>query len=77
MKPTIYLSRKSEMTDFAKTFAKEHPDNWYLRTTLECDHKVNEKRKAIVLITAEKLVRRLIVCGTCKPKNLENGSTDK
>jgi hypothetical protein len=72
MKPTIYFAKKSDMTNFAKTFAKEHPANWYLRTTLECDHKVNEKRKAVVLIHGEQLERRLIVCGTCKPKSTNN-----
>lgn len=77
MRPTIYFARKSEMTDFAKEFAKSHPENWYLRTTLECDHKVNEKRKAAILISGEKLVQRLIVCGTCKPKKEENGSRNK
>lgn len=65
MKPTIYFSKKSEMTAFAKTFAKEHVANWFLRTTLECDHKVNERRKSIVLISGETIVRRLTICGTC------------
>lgn len=68
MRPTIYVNTKLELTETAKAFAKEHPNNWYLRTTLECDHKVNEKRKAVVLITGEKLVRRLIVCQTCNHK---------
>lgn len=68
MKPTIYVANKAKLTELAKLFAKEHPANWYLRTTLECDHKVNEKRKAVVLISNETLVQRLIVCATCKPK---------
>jgi hypothetical protein len=65
MRPTIYFSSKSEMTDFAKEFAKYEPGNWFLRTTLECDHRVRENRKAIVLISGEKVVRRLIYCATC------------
>tara|TARA_R110002126_G_scaffold78629_1_gene195643 strand:+ start:19464 stop:19688 length:225 start_codon:yes stop_codon:yes gene_type:complete len=72
MKPTQYVSRKSEMTDIAKSFAKKHPENWYIKTTLECDHKVNERRKGVFLVTAEKLVQRVIVCGTCKPKTETN-----
>lgn len=75
MKPTQYFSRKSEMTDFAKAFAKAHPLNWYIRTTLECGHRVNERRKSIVLVHDEQIKQRLVVCGTCKkavePKNEE------
>ncbi len=72
MKPTQYVSRKSELTAIAKAFAKEHPKNWYIKTTLECDHKVNERRKGVFLVTGEKLVQRLIVCATCKPKKETN-----
>lgn len=69
MKPTKYFATKSELTDFAKTFRTFHPLNWYIRTTLECDHRVNEHRQAIVLINDEKLVQRLIVCNICKKAN--------
>jgi hypothetical protein len=71
MKPTKYFSTKSALTDFAKTFAKSHPQNWFLRTTLECAHKVNERRKSIILISDEKIVQRLTICGTCKNANVE------
>lgn len=71
MRPTKYFSTKSEISDFAKAFRALHPQNWFLRTTLECDHRVNERRKGIVLISDEKVVQRLIVCGTCKNANVE------
>jgi hypothetical protein len=71
MIPTKYFSTKSELTDFAKAFRAMHPLNWFLRTTLECDHKVNERRKSIILIADEKIVQRLTICGTCKNANVE------
>ena len=71
MRPTKYFSSKSEMTDFAKAFRTLHPQNWYLRTTLECDHRVNERRKSIVLIADETIVQRLTQCNTCKDANVE------
>ena len=71
MKPTQYFRNKSEITNFAKAFRTLHPLNWYVRTTLECDHRVNERRKAIVLISDEKVVQRIIVCNTCKKANVE------
>lgn len=66
MKPTKFFSQKSAMTDFAKAFKAEHHLNWYVRTTMECNHKVIEKRKAIILMNEEKAVQRLVYCGTCK-----------
>lgn len=66
MKPTKYFSQKSAMTDFAKAFRAEAPLNWYVRTTLECNHRVVEKRKAIILMNEEKAVQRLVCCGICK-----------
>lgn len=71
MKPTQFLAKKSELTAFAKAFRLLHPKNWYLRTTLECNHRVNERRKSIVLISDEKVVQRLILCGICKKANVE------
>lgn len=71
MKPTQYFSTKAELTDFARAFRALHPQNWYLRTTLECDHRVNERRQSIVLISDEKVVQRLIICNTCKKANVE------
>lgn len=75
MRPTKYFNNATEMTAFAKDFKSEQP-NWYLRTTLRCAHVPFEKRKAIVLITKERLVQNLIVCKTCNPKKESHGSTD-
>lgn len=71
MKPTRYFATKSELSDFAKAFRVLHPQNWYLRTTLECGHRVNERRKSIILISDEKIVQRLVICNTCKMANQE------
>lgn len=76
MRPTMYFNNAVEMAAFAKEFAKEQP-NWFLRTTLTCNHLPFEKRKAIVLISKEKLVRSLIVCKTCNPKKDGHGSNNK
>ncbi len=65
MKATKYFRTKEAMTQFAKNFKSMHPLNWYIRTTLECDHAVIEKRKAIVLIEKERVVQRLIYCNIC------------
>ncbi|NIJ45040.1 hypothetical protein FHR24_001479 [Wenyingzhuangia heitensis] len=69
MRVTKFFKTKSEMTAFAKEFAKEQTENWYLRTTLPCNHAVKENRKAIVLVTKERITQRLICCGTCKNAN--------
>ncbi len=66
---TKYFRTKAEITNFANNFRTLHPLNWFVRTTLECDHRVNERRKAIVLISDEKVVQRIIVCNTCKKAN--------
>ncbi len=71
MKPTQYFRSKEELTAFAKSFAKSHPQNWFVRTTLECNHKVNERRKSVILISGERIVQRLIICNTCKSFNVE------
>ncbi len=70
MLATKYFRTKAEITAFAKAFSALHPLNWFVRTTLECDHRVNERRKAIVLISDEKVVQRIIVCNTCKKANV-------
>ena len=71
MKPTQYFRNKSELSAFAKNFRALHPQNWFLRTTLECDHRVNERRQSIILISDEKIVQRLTICNTCKKANVE------
>lgn len=53
------------MAVFAKVFCDEHKDHWMLRTTLRCDHIINENRKAIVLVSNETIIQRLITCRTC------------
>lgn len=65
MKATKYFRTKEALTQFAKNFKSMHPLNWYIRTTLECDHAVIEKRKAIVLIAHERVVQRLVYCKIC------------
>lgn len=65
MKATKYFRKKADMTAFAKSFAREHDDNWFLRSTRYCDHAIDGKRPAIILITKESLVQRLILCRTC------------
>ena len=65
MKATKYFRTKKAMTQFAKNFKSLHPLNWYIRTTLECDHAVINKRKAIVLVANEKVEQRIILCPIC------------
>ncbi len=71
MKPTLFFHRKSDMTAFAKAFAKSQPLNWFVRTTMHCNHRVTEKRKAIFLIQNETIVQRLVQCNTCKQMQKE------
>lgn len=65
MKATRYFRTAAKLTAFATAFAAEHPDHWYLRTTLRCDHVINENRSAIVLVNNETIVQRIIMCRTC------------
>ena len=65
MRATKYFKTKKAMTNFAKQFKALHPLNWYIRTTLECDHAIINKRKAIVLISNEKVEQRIILCPIC------------
>lgn len=65
MRATKYFRTKEAMTLFAREFKAQHPLNWYIRTTLECDHAVIQKRKAIVLVSDEKVIQRIIYCPIC------------
>ncbi len=65
MRATKYFRTKEAMTQFAREFKAQHPLNWYIRTTLECDHAVIQKRKAIVLVSDEKVIQRIIYCPIC------------
>jgi hypothetical protein len=65
MRATKYFKTKAEMTLFAEQFKAKQKNNWYLRTTLRCDHVLNENRNAIVLINNETIQQRLIECKIC------------
>lgn len=65
MRATKYFRTKEAMTQFAREFKAQHPLNWYIRTTLECDHAVIQKRKALVLISKETVIQRVIYCPIC------------
>jgi hypothetical protein len=65
MKATKYFRTKEAMTQFAKNFRTLHPLNWYLKSTLECDHAVIQKRKALILVNNETIVQRVIYCPIC------------
>ena len=65
MRATKYFRTKEAMTQFARKFRTVHPLNWYLKTTLECDHAVIQKRKAIVLVSNETVIQRVIYCPIC------------
>lgn len=65
MRATKYFRNSADMAVFSQSFSNEHKDNWFIRTTLRCDHIINENRKAIVLVVNETIVQRLITCRTC------------
>lgn len=66
MKATKYFPNSTEMADFARQFRQENKQNkWFLRTNLRCDHRINEQRKAIVLVDNEIIIQRLITCKVC------------
>lgn len=66
MKATKYFQNSTEMAEFAQQYRQENKQNkWYLRTFLRCDHRINEQRKAIVLIDNETIIQRLITCKVC------------
>lgn len=65
MRATKYFKNSEDMAVWAKTFCNQHKDHWMIRTTLRCDHIINENRKAIVLANNETIVQRLITCKVC------------
>lgn len=65
MLATKYFRTKEQMTTFARNFKALHPLNWYLKTTLECDHAIIQKRKALVLVSNETVIQRVIYCPIC------------
>lgn len=65
MKATKYFNNSSDMSVFAQQFCNQDKNHWFLRTTLRCDHIINENRKAIVLVNNETIVQRLISCRIC------------
>lgn len=65
MRATKYFKNSTDMTAYAEFFCNTHKDRWMIRTTLRCDHVLNENRKAIILANNETMVQRLIVCKVC------------
>lgn len=65
MKATKYFRNSTDMASFAQAFVNKSQNRWFLRTTLRCDHVINERRKAIVLVENETIVQRLITCRIC------------
>ncbi len=74
MKVTQFFKSKSALTSAAKAHAKSQPGNWFIRTTLECNHRVRERRKAVILVTGETIVQRLILCNTCMQAHKKGGT---
>ncbi|MDC9722383.1 MAG: hypothetical protein PSN34_06375 [Urechidicola sp.] len=65
MRATKYFKNSTDMAIFAAHFTAKQKSNWYIRTTLRCDHVLNQRRKAIVLVTGETIRQRLITCKVC------------
>ncbi len=65
MLATKYFKNKTDMVTFAKEFKAKDQFNWYIRTTLQCDHLIHERRNAIVLVHNETIIQRLISCRVC------------
>jgi hypothetical protein len=65
MRATKYFRKSEEMADHAKEWCSHSPYRWYLRTNLRCDHVHHEKRKSIVLIESDRLIRKLTTCKVC------------
>lgn len=66
MRATKFFPNSTEMAKFAQQYRQENKQNkWYIRTFLQCNHVINENRKAIVLIDNETVIQRLITCKKC------------
>lgn len=66
MKATKFFPNSTEMADFAKEYCRENKQNrHYFRTNLQCNHVLNENRKAMILSNNETIVQRLITCKVC------------
>ncbi len=76
MKATKFFPNSTEMAEFCKEFCKENKQNRsYFRTFLKCNHRMNEQRKAMVLVDNETIVQRLITCKVCY--NAQNPQQDE
>ena len=76
MKATKFFTNSTEMADFAKEYCREDKQNHrYFRTTLECNHVMNENRKSMILADNETIVQRLITCKVCF--NAQNKTDDR
>lgn len=65
MRATKYFRMSENIANNAKDWCNALPYRWFLRTTLRCDHVHHEKRKVIVLVEQETLIRKLITCKVC------------
>lgn len=66
MKATKFFLNSTEMADFAKDYRAANKRNrQYFRTYLQCNHRMNEQRKAMVLTDNETIVQKLITCKVC------------
>jgi hypothetical protein len=66
MKATKFFPNSTKMAEFAQQFRQENKQNrWFIRTFLKCDHRINEQRKAMVLVDNESIVQRLVTCKVC------------
>jgi len=65
MRATKYFRTQKEMTDYAKEWCRTFTYRWYARTMMQCDHVHYEKRKSIILVERETIIKKIIVCRTC------------
>ena len=66
MKATKFFPNSTAMADFAKEYCREHKQNrHYFRTSLQCNHVLNENRKSMILADNETIVQKLITCKVC------------
>ena len=76
MKATKFFLNSTEMADFAKEYRAPNKQNrHYFRTYLQCNHRMNEQRKAMVLTDNETIVQKLITCRVCY--NAQNQSHEQ
>ena len=73
MKATKFFPNSEDMASYATEYrSQDKYKRWYFRTTLKCNHRMDERRKAIVLVDNETIVQRLITCKVCN--NAQNSA---